>query len=175
VAEFFPEDRAASTPRGPLHSIREDVHIHAPYSVVRSRLVATERHREWLAEHFRDYEPRAGGLAFTLALPGRTEGGRLRVDESDPFGVRYLRDESATRPGNGRVRGEIEEIAWALHVETAQDVHLTVEAVYEPRRGLLGPLLEMVVLRPQRIQALRESIWNLKQVIERDYPRQPIF
>jgi hypothetical protein len=33
----------------------------------------------------------------------------------------------------------------------------------------------MVVLRPQRIQALRESIWNLKQVIEREYPRQPIF
>ena len=163
MAEFIPEPTEA--PSGRLSNVREDVHIHAPYTVVRDRLLAISKHEEWLGQHFRDYEASGDTLAFTLALPGRTEAGRLTVDDSDPFGVRFARN------GAG---GEIAELNWAIHVETARDVHLTVEAVFEPRRGLLGPILELAVLRPQRTQALRESIWNLKQLIEREHPRQPI-
>jgi len=166
MAEFIPQP--AVERRGPLHSVREDIHIHAPYMVIRERLLSIAKHDEWLADHFRDYEAKDGELEFTLVLPGHSQAGRLQVDDSDQFGVRYHRDE------NGGGSGEIEEISWALHVETAQDAHLTVEAVYQPRRGLLGPLMELVVLRSQRTQALRESLWNLKQVIESEYERQPI-
>ena len=166
MAEFIPQPAAA---RGvALHSVREDIHIHAPYDVIRGRLLSIAKHDEWLAAHFRDYEARDGEMEFRLVLPGHSEAGRLRVDDSDPFGVRYHRDP------NGSGFGEIEEISWALHVETAQDAHLTVEAVYQPRKGLLGPLFEVVVLRSQRTQALRESLWNLKQLIEREYERKPI-
>lgn len=163
MAEFIPEP--AAPPSARLAHVREDVHIHAPYNVVRDRLLAIARHDDWLADHFRDYEVAGDTLTFTLVLPGRAEVGRLTVDDSDPFGVRYARN------GDG---GDIAELSWAIHVETAQDVHLTVQAAFEPRRGLLGPLLELAVLRPQRTQALRESIWNLKQLIEREHPRQPI-
>lgn len=154
-----------AVPAGRLGRVREDVHIHAPYNIVRDRLLAISRHGDWLGQHFRDYEANGDALSFTLSLPGRTEAGHLTVDDSDPFGVRYARN------GAG---GEIAELNWAIHVETARDVHLTVEAAFEPRGGLLGPILELAVLRPQRTQALRDSIWNLKQVIEREHPRQPI-
>jgi len=170
VAEFIPQPAVAR--RVTLHSVREDIHIHAPYMVIRERLLSIAKHDEWLADHFRDYEARDGELEFTLVLPGHSQAGRLQVDDSDPFGVRYHRDENGPTKDGGS--GEIEEISWALHVETAQDAHLTVETVYQPRRGLLGPLMELVVLRSQRTQALRESLWNLKQVIESEYERQPI-
>jgi hypothetical protein len=163
MAEFMPEPVTA--PRGRLSKVREDIHIHAPYNIVRDRLLSISKHGDWLGSRFRDYEADGEALAFTLALPGRSETGRLTVDASDQFGVRYARN------GAG---GEIAEMNWAIHVETAQDVHLTVETVFEPRGGLLGPLLELALLRPQRTQALRDSIWNLKQVIEREHPRQPI-
>ena len=166
MAEFIPQP---VTPRRVgLERVREDIHIHAPYRVIRDRLLSIAQHDEWLADHFRDYEAGDGELEFTLVLPGRSEAGLLRVDDSDPFGVRYHRNP------NGSVAGEIEELSWSLHVETAQDAHLTVETMYQPRRGVFGPLLEWVVLRPQRTQALRESLWNLKQLIEREYQRQPI-
>jgi hypothetical protein len=163
VAEFIPGPAAPAD--GHLATVREDIHIHAPYDVVRDRLLAIAKHGEWLGTHFRDYEAAGNTLTFTLALPGRSEVGRLTVDDSDQFGVRYFRN------GGG---GEIAELSWAIHVETAQDVHLTVEASFDPRRGLFGPILELTLLRPQRTQALRESIWNLKQLIEREHPRQPI-
>lgn len=163
MAEFIPGPEAAAD--GRLGTVREDVHIHAPYHVVRDRLLAIAKNDEWLGTHFRDYEAGANTLSFTLALPGRSEVGHLTVDDSDQFGVRYFRN------GSG---GDIAELSWAIHVETAQDVHLTVEATFDPRGGLLGPILELTLLRPQRTQALRESIWNLKQLIEREHPRQPI-
>jgi len=163
VAEFIPAP--AATPTRRLASVREDVHVHAPYNVVRDRLLEIAKNRDWLGDHFRDYEVSDRTLVFNLVLPGRTETARLTVDDSDQFGVRYVRD------GAG---GEIAELSWAIHVETARDVHLTVEACFEPRGGLFGPLLELAVFRPQRTQALRESIWNLKQLIERENPRQPI-
>ena len=170
MAEFIPQP--AATRRGALHSVREDIHIHAPYLVIRERLLTIAKHDEWLADHFRDYAAGDGALEFTLVLPGHSQAARLQVDDSDPFGVRYHRDENGlTRDGGS---GEIEEISWALHVETAQDAHLTVETVYQPRKGLLGPLFELAVLRSQRTQALRESLWNLKKLIEREYERQPI-
>jgi hypothetical protein len=163
MAEFIPSPKTAAG--RPVSTLRQDVHLHAPYDVVRTRLLEISGHGEWLADHFQDYEAEGNQLSFKLALPGRIEAGYLTVDDSDPFGVRFVRN------GTG---GEIAALNWAIHVETARDVHLTVEAVFEPRGGLLGPFLELAVLRPQRTQALRESIWRLKQVIERDHPRQPI-
>jgi hypothetical protein len=168
VAEFIPQPVAPR--RVGLERVREDIHIHAPYHVIRDRLLSITNHDKWLADHFRNYEARDGELEFTLVLPGHSEAGRLRVDDSDPFGVRYHRDP------NDSGAGEIEELNWALHVETAQDAHLTVEAVYEPRGGwFIGQLMEWAMLRPQRTQALRESLWNLKRLIEREYERKPIF
>ncbi len=163
MAEFIPHQEAA--PGNPVTTLRQDVHLHVPYNIVRDRLLEIAGHDEWLADHFRDYQAEGDQLSFKLALPGRIEEGHLTVDDSDPFGVRFVRN------GSG---GSFAELNWAIHVESARDVHLTVEAVFEPRRGLLGPLLELALLRPQRTQALRESIWRLKQVIERDNPRQPI-
>jgi len=165
MAEFIPAPTAPAPPPPRLGNVREDVHIHAPYYVVRDRLLAIARNHEWLGDHFQDYESHGDTLSFTLVLPGRIESARLTVDDSDQFGVRYYRN------GAG---GEIAELSWAIHVETARDVHLTVEAAFEPRGGIFGPLLELTVLRPQRTQALRDSIWKLKQIIERENPRQPI-
>lgn len=166
MAEFISQPVAPQ--RVGLNRVREDIHIHAPYGVIRDRLLSIAKHDEWLADHFQDYHAGDGELEFTLVLPGRSESGRLRVDDSDPFGVRYHRDP------NDSVAGEIEELSWALHVETAQDAHLTVETVYQPRSGVFGPLIEWALLRPQRTQALRESLWNLKRLVEREYERQPI-
>jgi hypothetical protein len=45
-------------------------------------------------------------------------------------------------------------------------VHVTVEAEYRPAAGLLGGLLEPVLHRPLRQQALRDVVWRLKQVAE---------
>ena len=56
---------------------------------------------------------------------------------------------------------------WALHAESAHEVHLTAEATYEPAPGITGALLEGAVHRPHRAQALRDALWRLKQVVER--------
>lgn len=163
MAEFV--TASADTPGGCVDRLREDIHIHAPYTIVRERLLEISKHPEWLSKHFRNYHASSESLAFELALLGRKEIGRLTLDGSDPFEVRF------TRKNN---EGEISEVNWNIHVETAQDSHLTVEAVFEPRLGLFGPILELVILRPQRTQALRDSIWNLKQLIEHEYRKQPI-
>lgn len=54
MAEFIPEPVTA--PTGRLGSVREDVHIHAPYYVVRERLLKIAQLDEWLGSHFQDYE-----------------------------------------------------------------------------------------------------------------------
>ena len=148
-----------------LSKIREDTHIHAPYTIVRQRLLAISEHAEWLSKRFRNYNASGQSLAFELSLTGRTETGHLNLDENDPFKVSFTRENE---------EGEIDGLNWTIHVETRQDTHLTVEAVFEPQLGLLGSVLEAVMLRPQRTQALRDSIWNLKQIIEHEYSKQPI-
>ena len=57
-------------------------------------------------------------------------------------------------------------ITWAIHAETSNDAHLTVELLYLPANGIFGNLKELVLLKGSRIQAFRESLWNLKQLIE---------
>ena len=86
MAEFIPAPTA--TPSRRLASVREDVHIHAPYNVVRDRLLAIAKNDEWLGEQFRDYAVSGETLSFTLALPGRTESAHITVDDSDQIGVR---------------------------------------------------------------------------------------
>ena len=57
-------------------------------------------------------------------------------------------------------------ITWAIHIETTNDAHLTVELFYRPSDGILGNLKELIILKGARIQVFRESLWNLKQLIE---------
>jgi hypothetical protein len=58
-------------------------------------------------------------------------------------------------------------MSWAFHAESPREVHLTSELVYRPAGGPFGALLEALLHRPYRTQALRESLWNLKQRVER--------
>ncbi len=139
--------------------VREDVHIHAPASAVYRVLEDIARHGEWLAHHFHDFTVvEEDVIAFSLALPLRTETAHLRRDREETHALTFV--------GNGS-GGELVELSWAFHPESPREVHLTVEAVYEPARGPFGGLLEALLHRPYRTQALRETLWNLKQRAER--------
>ena len=143
-----------------LVRIREDVHLHASPHAVQQRLLNLPTYDEWLAPSFRDFRADGEGCAFTLVLPGRTERARLRRGGAEDGAVTLLRDD---RGGDG---GAYESITWALHAESPREVHLTVEAAYAPAGGLGGAIFETTVHRPHRMQALRDSLWRLKQLLE---------
>jgi hypothetical protein len=138
--------------------IREDVHIHASYHALHDRVLDLGSHPDWLAGEFQDFSCQPDACSFTLALPFRSEEANLRRAGEDGNAISYVREGD----------GAIDALTWAIHEEGPREVHLTVEARYEPADGLLGPLLEVLLHRPRRAQALRDSLWNLKQVIERD-------
>lgn len=141
-----------------LDWVRQDIHIHTTMEELYERLSDVRSHGEWLGAHFRDYavEEDHGVVTFTLALPLRTESARLYRDPHEREVLSFV----AT--GDSDLAG----ITWAFHQEGARDVHLTVEARYRRAAGPLGPLLELVLHRPHRTQALRDSLWNLKQLVE---------
>lgn len=145
---------------GPVR-IREDVHVHAAAQAIRERILDLATYDDWLAPAFRDYRADGEGCSFALALPGRTEQGRLRRGGVEERAVTLLRDDIG---GGGSV---YESITWALHAESPREVHLTVEAAYTPAGGIAGSILEATVHRPHRTQALRDSLWRLKQLAER--------
>ena len=89
MAEFV--TASADTFDGCVNRLREDIHIHAPYTIVRERLLEISKYAEWLSKHFRNYHASSESLAFELALLGRTEIGHLTLDGSDPFEVRFTR------------------------------------------------------------------------------------
>ena len=137
-------------------AVREDVHIHAEPAVIQRRILALESYEEWLGTAFRAYTADDEGFAFTLALPARTEEGHLRRAGIETGAVTFARDGD----------GAIESITWAMHVENAREVHLTVEAAYRPAGGLLGAFMETLFHRPHRAQAFRDALWHLKHLVE---------
>ena len=139
-----------------LATIREDVHIHVPVAAVHRRLSDPSTHDEWLSSHFQRFTADADSCAFTVALPGRTEAVRLRRDGSEARSVLYVRDGASVW----------ESVTWAMHVEGAREVHLTVEVAYRPAPGPIGAAGEVLVHRAHRTQALRDTLWSLKQRLE---------
>ncbi|RLT43274.1 MAG: hypothetical protein DWI58_04590 [Chloroflexi bacterium] len=137
--------------------IREDVHVHASAHAIRLRILDLTTYDEWLAPAFRDFRADDEAYSFALALPGHTEQARLRRGGVEERAVTFVRDGG----------GDYESITWVLHAESPREVHLTVEATYTPAGGLSGAILEPTVHRPHRTQALRDSLWRLKQLAER--------
>jgi hypothetical protein len=137
--------------------VRQDVHIHASGADVFRRLADLASHGEWLAHHFHDFAVHEDDvISFVLALPLRAEAARLRRDHAETEALSFV----------AHGEGDVSALTWAFHQEGARDVHLTVEARYRRAGGLFGPLLEWLLHRPYRTQALRESLWNLKQLVE---------
>ena len=141
-----------------MRRLREDVHIHASPADVYGHLFCLDGARAWLPPAFSDVDAGANALSFALALPMRTERARLAVASEEP--PTYLEFTAADGPGG------IELLAWALNPEGARDVHVTVEAGYQPAGGALGWLLESAVHRPLRRQAFRDALWRLKLLVE---------
>ncbi|TAJ17888.1 MAG: hypothetical protein EPO65_10260 [Dehalococcoidia bacterium] len=139
-------------------TIREDVHIHVPVAAIHRRLSDPSTHDEWLSPHFQRYTADEDSCAFVLAIPGRNEAVRLRRDGSEARSILYVRDGS----------GAFDSVTWAMHVEGAHEVHLTVEVAYRPAGGPIGAVGEVMVHRAHRVQALRDSLWNLKHLLERE-------
>lgn len=137
-------------------SIREDVHIHVPVAAIHRRLSDPTTHDQWLSPHFQRYTADHDSCAFVVALPGRTETVRLRRDGSEAHAILYVHDGSSTW----------DAVTWAMHVEGQHEVHLTVEVTYRAPSGPIGTAGEVMVHRPHRTQALRDSLWNLKQLLE---------
>lgn len=146
-------------PQQRLDWVRQDIHIHTTGAELHRRLSDVRAHGEWLAQHFRDYGVADDHevITFALALPLRTESARLYRDPNEHDAIAFV----ATG------ESDLSAITWAFHEEGARDIHVTVEARYRRAGGALGPLLEWILHRPYRTQALRESLWNLKQLIER--------
>ena len=140
--------------------IRDDVHLHADPAAVRQRILDLTTYDQWLAPAFRDYRADDEGFSFTLVLPGRTEEARLRRGGVEDRAVTLVRDGG----------GAYESVTWALHSESTREVHLTVEVTYLPAGGLGGSIMETTVHRPNRTQALRDSLWQLKQLLEHPAP-----
>ena len=137
---------------------RQDVHIHASGVDVYRRLADLPGHGDWLAHHFHDFAVHDEDVvSFVLALPGRAESARLRRDRAETEALSFV----------AHGEGDVSALTWAFHQEGTRDVHLTVEARYQRAGGLFGPLLELLLHRPYRTQALRETLWNLKQLVER--------
>lgn len=139
-----------------LEAVREDVHIHVEPAAIQRRILAIASYEDWLGPAFRGFTADDEGFTFTLSLPTRTERGRLRRAGIEAGAVTFVRDSD----------GAYESLTWAQHVEGPREVHLTVEATYRPATGLIGAFLETLFHRPHRTQALRESLWNLKHLLE---------
>jgi hypothetical protein len=145
-------------PAAGLDWVRQDIHIHTTGVELVRRLAEVGTYAEWLPHHFRDYAVTAdhGLITFALALPLRTESARLYRDPNEREAIALI----ATG------ESDVASITWAFHEEGARDVHLTGEVRYRRANGPFAPLLEVMLHRPYRTQALRESLWNLKQIVE---------
>lgn len=162
MTSHIPGYDAGPRRRGGLTLIRQDIHVHASAATVLATLGDPSAYAGWLPPAMRDWRADTEGMAFILALPGRQEPYSLRRDASaDPREVVYRVDEG----------GVAESLAWGLHREGARESHVTLEIAYRPATGLLGGAMETLVHRPQRIQVMRDLLWNLKRALERDGAR----
>ena len=157
----IPGYEAGSSRRGDLATIREDIHLHVAASTARAAVSDPTAYADWLTESMRDYSADSEGLRVDLVLPARTETMSLRrVGTEDQREVLYRRDEG----------GAIEELRWGLHSEGQSECHITIEVAYRPASGFFGGAAETLMHRPQRTQALRDLLWNLKHALEGPRP-----
>jgi hypothetical protein len=137
----------------------EDVHIHATPTDVFARIEATSSYREWLPRCFREVDgDAAGGLACTLALPLRAELVRLEPTQIEAPALLHFRSSDGGRA--------FESLTWHLNTEGPREVHLELHAVYTPAGGFPGAVLDVLLLRAHRRQALRDALWRLKHLLE---------
>ncbi|MDA0270586.1 MAG: SRPBCC family protein [Chloroflexi bacterium] len=156
MTNHLPGFEAPKAARDGLQHLRDDIHLHAAAAEVRARLADPTTYDEWLSTQIRDFVADTEGMQFTLGLPGRAEPVRLRREpHGDPYLVTYVRDGDSS----------VESLTWALHVEGATECHVTVELAYRAAGGLAG-VLEPLVHRPHRLQALRDSLWRFKHHIQ---------
>lgn len=150
-------DAGSRRRRGGIASVREDVHIHAGATEVRTLLADPTSYTAWLPEAICDFTADSEGLAFAVTLPGRTETVSLRrVNDPDPRSVVYRLDQG----------GVAEVLTWSLFPEGQRECHLTIDLSYRPARGFIGGALETMLHRGQRTQVLRDLLWRLKASIE---------
>ena len=142
--------------------IREDIHIHASASDAFARLEATASYSEWLPRCFRDVAANGSGIDCLLSLPLRSE--RVRLEPAQVEEPRLLQFRAA-EDGRG-----FETLSWVLSPEGPRDVHLLVDATYTPAGGFAGAILDLLVQRAHRRQALRDAVWRLKHVLEGNGP-----
>jgi uncharacterized protein YndB with AHSA1/START domain len=139
-------------------AIQEHVHIHATAAEVFARLAATDAYSDWLPRSFRNVRADGDGFVCVLALPGRGELVRLapsRVEE--PHILQFEASDGA--------RG-LDRLTFILNDEGAREVHLVADAAYTAPGGFPGALLDGVLHRHHRRQALRDALWRLKQLAE---------
>ena len=112
---------------------------------------------DWLPAAFAEVAREGGALTFRLVLPLRSEHAALsRAPHEDARVIHFVAN------GHGGVRG----LHWLLNSEGPREVHLVLEAAYEPAGGPIGWLLEETLHRPLRRQALRDALWLLKLTVE---------
>ncbi|MYE31669.1 MAG: SRPBCC family protein [Chloroflexi bacterium] len=139
----------------------EDIHIHAAAEEVFARIEATGTYGEWLPRCFREVDGVDGAFVATLALPLRAEAVRLEPAEVNAAMLHF-------RASDG---GEaFDSLTWHLNTEGPREVHLELQAVYTPAGGFPGAILDVLLLRSYRRQALRDALWRLKYVLEGNTP-----
>ena len=141
----------------------EDLHIHAAADEVFARVEATGSYGEWLPRCFREVDGNSdGALVATLALPLRSESVRLEPAQVEAPALLHFRSVDG---------GEaFDSLTWSLSAEGPREVHLELQAVYTPAGGFPGAVLDVLLLRSYRRQALRDALWRLKYVLEGNAP-----
>ncbi len=143
--------------RNGLATIREDIHLHIAASEARAAVADPTAYQAWLPDRMCNYHADSEGLRVDLDLPGRTETMSVRrAPSEDQREVLYRIDRG----------GAVEELVWGLHSEGQRECHITIEIAYRPASGFVGGAMETLVHRPQRTQAIRDLLWNLKRDLE---------
>lgn len=139
----------------------EDIHIHAAAEEVFARIEATGSYGEWLPRCFREVDGADGAFVATLALPLRAEAVRLEPAEVNAAMLHFR----AVEGGEA-----FDSLTWHVNAEGPREVHLELQAVYTPSGGFPGAVLDALLLRSYRRQALRDALWRLKYVLEGNTP-----
>ena len=144
-----------------MRSIREDVHIHADARAVYRRLAALESLGTALPRLFR-----SAGDGSRRVIPQPTidaSGVPLVIARAEePLSLTLAPGGGGDSEGPPR----LEELRWELQREGSGEAHLTVAAEYRRPVGVAGPLLDLLLHRPRRRQALRDALWHLKELVE---------
>ena len=142
--------------------IHEDVHIHSSAEKAFTRLATIATYGEWLPSCFRDLDASSSGFECRLSLPLRSEPVRLvTVEKQAPRLIQFHAVEA---------NYAFDSLSWILNPEGTNDVHLLVDATYTPSGSFIGSVLDMLVQRAHRRQALRDAVWRLKHVLEEHSP-----